>query len=48
MRILCVVGALLAQLALGGCSAGFQGANCTSPIAAEYTEQCNPYLSRQP
>lgn len=36
-------------LLLGGCSgikgSAWSGGNCTTEIAALYTEQCNPYLS---
>jgi hypothetical protein len=35
-----------AVLALAACSYGFNGDNCQSPIAARFTEQCNPLLSR--
>jgi hypothetical protein len=38
---------LLAVLALAACES-FGPDNCASPIAAADTEQCNPYLSRQP
>jgi outer membrane lipopolysaccharide assembly protein LptE/RlpB len=38
----------LAVLALAACGHGFNGNNCQSPIAAENTEQCNPYLERTP
>jgi hypothetical protein len=37
-------------LLLGACSGtngqAWSGDNCTTEIAALYTEQCNPYLSR--
>jgi hypothetical protein len=33
---------------LASCSHGFSGDNCISPLAAVYTEQCNPYLERTP
>jgi hypothetical protein len=33
---------------LAGCANGYTGGNCASPIAAVYTEQCNPYLERTP
>jgi hypothetical protein len=48
MRALCAVCAVIAQLALTGCAARFEGSNCSSLIAAQFTEQCNPYLSRDP
>ncbi len=34
-------------LLLAGCGT-FGADNCASPIAAANTEQCNPYLSREP
>jgi hypothetical protein len=37
-----------AVLSLAACGHGFNGDNCQSPIAAENTEQCNPYLERAP
>jgi hypothetical protein len=33
-------------LTLAACRYGYNGDTCQSPIAAEYTEQCNPYLHR--
>jgi hypothetical protein len=35
-----------ALLALVSCGHGYDGDNCSSPIAATYNEQCNYYLSR--
>jgi hypothetical protein len=37
-----------ALLALAASGHGFNGDNCQSPIASEFTEQRNPYLSRTP
>jgi len=40
-----VIGLWLAAMVapvLAGCSHGFSGDNCSSPLAAVYTEQCNP------
>jgi hypothetical protein len=33
-------------LALVGCGHGYDGDNCSSPIAATYAEQCNQYRNR--
>jgi hypothetical protein len=35
-----------ALLALVSCGHGYDGDNCSSPIAATYTEQCNQYRNR--
>jgi hypothetical protein len=35
-------------LVLVGCGHGYEGDNCSSPIAATYTARCNQYLDRQP
>ena len=37
---------VFAVLALTSCGHGFNGDNCQSPIAAQFTSQCNPYLNR--
>jgi hypothetical protein len=44
-RVLGIIGVALAA-ALCGCGRDSITSNCDHPIAAVYTEQCNPYLSR--
>jgi hypothetical protein len=35
-----------AALLAASCSHGYSGPNCSSPLAAQYTEECNPNVRR--
>jgi hypothetical protein len=48
MKVRVAIVAFTVLLPLAGCGHDFGPDNCASPVAAVYTAQCNPYLSRSP